>query len=68
MRYEQIKNLREDHDYTQQYVASYLKIHRVVYSRYETGTREIPVSCLIGLSKLYGVSLDYLVKSKANQK
>ena len=61
MHFKRIKNLREDHDFTQQYVASYLNIHRVVYSRYENGIREIPVSCLISLSKLYNVSIDYLV-------
>ncbi|MCI9233207.1 MAG: helix-turn-helix transcriptional regulator [Bacilli bacterium] len=62
MHFKRIKNLREDHDFTQQYVATYLNIHRVVYSRYENGVREIPVSCLINLSKLYNVSVDYLVE------
>ncbi len=63
MHFKRIKNLREDHDFTQQYVATYLNIHRVVYSRYENGVREIPVSCLMNLSKLYNVSMDYIVES-----
>ncbi len=63
MQFKRIKNLREDHDYTQQYVSSYLNIHRVVYNRYENGIREIPVSYLIHLSKLYNVSIDYLVEN-----
>lgn len=62
MHFKRIKNLREDHDFTQQYVATYLNIHRVVYSRYENGIREIPISCLINLSKLYNVSVDYLIE------
>ena len=33
--FERIKNLREDHDLTQEYIAKYLKINRVVYNRYE---------------------------------
>ncbi len=65
--FERIKNLREDHDYTQEYVAKYLKINRVVYNRYENGIREIPVSLLIKLSKLYNVSTDYLLNLKDNK-
>lgn len=61
MHFKRIKNLREDHDFTQQYVASYLNINRVVYSRYENGIRDIPITCLINLSKLYNVSVDYLI-------
>jgi transcriptional regulator with XRE-family HTH domain len=61
MHFKRIRDLREDHDYTQQYVANYLKINRVVYSRYEHGNREIPISYLIKLSQLYNVSIDYMV-------
>lgn len=68
MHFKRIKNLREDHDFTQQYVASYLNIHRVVYSRYENGVRDIPISCLIDLSKLYNVSVDYLVEGGTKER
>ena len=67
MHFKRIKNLREDHDFTQQYVATYLNSHRVVYSRYESGIREIPISCLINLSKLYNVSVDYLVEGATDK-
>ena len=43
MHFKRLRDLREDNDYTQQYVANYLKINRVVYSRYEHGNREIPI-------------------------
>lgn len=66
LQFKRIRNLREDHDYTQQYVSSYLNIHRVVYNRYENGIREIPVSYLIHLAKLYNVSIDYLVENEVN--
>ena len=58
--FERIKNLREDHDLTQEYIAKYLKINRVVYNRYENGLREIPISLLIELVDFYNVSIDYI--------
>ena len=58
--FERIKNLREDHDLTQEYIAKYLKINRVVYNRYENGLREIPISLLIKLAYFYNVSIDYI--------
>ena len=61
MEFKRIKNLREDYDFTQDYVAKYLNVNRVVYNRYENGIREIPISILIKLSKLYNVSIDYMV-------
>lgn len=61
MFFRRLRDLREDHDYNQQHVADYLNINRVVYTRYELGDREIPISYLIKLSKLYNVSIDYIV-------
>ena len=58
--FERIKNLREDHDLTQEYISKYLKINRVVYNRYENGLREIPISLLIKLADFYNVSIDYI--------
>lgn len=61
MNFKRIKDLREDNDYTQEYIANYLKINRVVYNRYENGIREIPVEIVIKLSKLYNVTTDYIL-------
>ena len=58
---ERIKNLREDHDYTQEYVANYLGTSQTMYARYERGANELPIRHLITLSKYYGVSTDYLL-------
>jgi len=55
-----IKNLREDHDYTQAYVAEYLGTSQTMYARYERGANELPVRHLIRLCELYGVSADYI--------
>ena len=53
-----IRDLREDHDLTQQQVADYLKIKQNTYSQYETGARQIPTDALIALAALYKTSTD----------
>jgi len=56
-----IKDLREDNDLTQEYVASYLGTSQTMYARYERGANELPIHHLINLCKLYNVSSDYLL-------
>ncbi len=58
---ETLKNLREDHDYTQKYVASILGTSQTMYARYERGANELPVRHLITLCRLYDVSADYVL-------
>ena len=55
-----IKDLREDSDYTQEYVAHILGTSQTMYARYERGANEMPIRHLIKLSDYYQVSLDYL--------
>lgn len=57
----QIRNLREDHDYTQRYVASYLGTSQTMYARYERCANELPIHHLISLCTLYHVSSDYIL-------
>lgn len=64
MLFKRLYELRTDHDMTQKQVADYLVCNRQVYARYENGKREIPVSMLIQLAKLYGVSTDYILGLK----
>ena len=52
-----IRDLREDHDLTQQRVAEILMCDQSLYSKYERGERVLPLE----LADLYNVSLDYLV-------
>jgi len=61
MVFENIRNLREDNDKTQQEVADYLNIKQTTYSKYELGKINIPVDVFIKLADYYGVSVDYLV-------
>lgn len=59
--YPRLRDMREDHDLSQQYVADYLKMKQPQYSRYERGLRDIPTDILIRLAKLYNTSTDYLL-------
>lgn len=61
MQFRRIKDLREDHDYTQVFVAKYLNMQRSVYRRYESGEREIPTWAVIKLAALYKCSTDYIL-------
>lgn len=56
-----IRDLREDHDMTQEKVAQYLGTSQTMYARYERGASEMPIRHLISLSKLYGVSTDFIL-------
>lgn len=65
--YQRIKDLREDHDLTQQQVAQLLNISQTTYSRYENGVLDIPSSSLIALAKFYKTSVDYLLGLTRNK-
>lgn len=62
-----IKDLREDHDYTQEYVAKYLGTSQTMYARYERGANELPIRHLIKLCQLYSVSSDYILGLSKNK-
>ena len=55
------KEIREDKDLKQIDVANALKISQVVYSRYETGLRLMPIDKLYKLAEFYNTSTDYLL-------
>jgi len=60
--YVRIRNLREDKDLTQSYIAkNILHVSQRVYSNYERGDINIPVIVLISLARFYGTSIDYLL-------
>ena len=56
-----IRDLREDHDLTQQQVADLLETSQTMYARYERGANELPIRHLITLCKFYQVSADYIL-------
>jgi len=61
MKYQRIRNLREDSDLKQSEIAEYLNIKQNTYSRYEREERNMPIDAFIKLAEYYGTSLDYLV-------
>ena len=56
-----LKDLREDHDYTQQQIAEAIGITQRKYSYIETGVQQLTAEVLVPLARFYGVSVDYLL-------
>lgn len=56
-----MKDLREDSDYTQEYVAHFLGTSQTMYARYERGANELPIHHLLKICELYNVSSDYVL-------
>lgn len=67
MIYINIRNLREDHDKTQQELAEYLHVKQTTYSKYELGKINIPIEVFIKLADYYDVTVDYLL-GRTNKK
>ena len=56
-----LRDLREDHDKTQQEIADILGTSQTMYARYERGANELPLHHLITLCRYYHVSADYIL-------
>ena len=56
-----LRDLREDHNKTQQDIAEVLGTSQTMYARYERGANELPVRHLVKLAEYYQVSADYLL-------
>lgn len=63
-----IRDLRKDHDLTQQQVADAIGITQRKYSYVETGQQQITADILIKLAGFYKVSIDYLLRQTNNPK
>lgn len=61
MPYRRIRELREDKDLTQTYMAHLLNVSQRTYSRYETGEHVIPLELLCQIADFHSVSVDYLL-------
>ena len=58
VRYPRLRDLREDHDWTQAHLARKLNVSQTGYSKYETGENDIPTQVLIQLARFYDTSID----------
>ncbi len=56
-----IRDLREDRDLSQQYIAKLLQVHQTTYSDYELERINTPITVLHKLADFYNVSVDYLL-------
>ncbi len=61
MKYNKIKDLREDHDLTQQMVANLLKVNRSTYTMWELGDVNFPIEKLIILAQILHTNIEYLL-------
>lgn len=60
MKFQRLKDLREDNDKLQKDIANVLGISQQYYSEYEQGNRTIPTEHLMKLAIYYHTSMDYL--------
>ena len=63
---ETIKVLRQKHNYSQTFLASYLNISRQMYIKYELGEVEPPVRIVVALAKLYKIPYDQIIDDRLN--
>lgn len=61
MKYQRIRDLREDSDLTQTQIGENLNIPQRTYAYYESGERTIPPEILIALADFYNTSVDYIL-------
>jgi len=61
VKFERIRNLREDNDYKQVQLANYLCVKQSTYSDYESGMINIPIEALMKLADFYNTSVDFIV-------
>ena len=59
--YKRLKDMREDHDLSQEAVAKILQTSQQQISKWETGTQMMGVDKYVILAQYYNVSVDYLL-------
>lgn len=64
MKFQRIRDLREDADLTQSEMGRALYLPQRTYAYYESGQRTVPPEVLIALANFYGVSVDYILGRK----
>ena len=68
MKFDRIRDLREDNDLTQDYLGKVLNVSQRTYSRYENDERAIPIEILSKLADYYGTSVDYIIERTDQKK
>ena len=60
MKFDRLKEIREDKDLTQKDIAKVLNVERSTYAGWESGKDTIPLRRLHKLSDYYKISIDYM--------
>lgn len=68
MKFNNLRNIREDRDIKQREIAKFLNVSQNTYSQYENGIISLTADVLIKLSNFYEVSIDYLLDQTNNPK
>ena len=61
IKFERLKDIREDHDLSQEEMAKILNVKRSRYSLWELGINIIPLKYLIMFSDYFNYSIDYVL-------
>ncbi len=61
---ETLRKLREQNNYSQNSISTFLGISRQIYIKYEQGIIEPPVKVIKNLAKFYKVPYDYIIDDK----
>ncbi len=67
MNSQRIRALREEFEYTQKFVADYLKCKRTTYASWETGHIILPLDIANKLAMLYNVPLSFILGTGNNK-
>ena len=66
LKYERVRNLRNDRELSQSVIAKYLGISQSAYSKYELSERNMTPEVLIKLADFHNTSIDYLLNRTNN--
>lgn len=66
MKLSRLKEIREDHDETQQNIANILQVKRGTYASWECGSDIIPLKKLFQFANHYNASIDYILNLSNN--
>lgn len=62
MKFQRIRDLREDADLTQTQMGKAINLPQRTYAYYESGERTVPPEVLIALAKFHKTSVDYILE------
>ena len=61
MLYNRLKKLRKENNLKQKDISKILEISQSLYSLYESGKKNIPITIFSKLAKKYNTSIDFLI-------